>query len=83
LRQCEDAAPVDQITLRDSARKITKTIEIDMEEEEQTLIDAGFKLSFKLWTKGHQKLDVEQIKILDKDFKKVQESISATDEATV
>ncbi len=54
-----------------------------MEEEEQTLIDAGFKLSFKLWTKGHQKLDVEQIKLLDKDFKKVQESISATDEATV
>jgi hypothetical protein len=50
-----------------------------MEEEEQTLIDAGFKLSFKLWRKGHQKLDVEQIKLIDKDFKKVQDSISNTD----
>jgi hypothetical protein len=54
-----------------------------MEQEEQALIDAGFKLGFSLWTNGHQKLDVEQIKLLDKDFKKVQESLSSSDQKTV
>lgn len=46
-----------------------------MEEEEQSLVKDSFKISFDLWTKGHQKLDVEQIKLLDKDFKKVEESL--------
>jgi hypothetical protein len=42
-----------------------------MEDEEQVLIDRGFRLSYKLWTEGKQVLDVEKIKLLDKDFKKV------------
>jgi len=54
-----------------------------MEDEEQPLIDAGFKLSFKLWQQGAQILDVEQIKLLDKDFKKVQDSMTKSDSATV
>jgi len=50
LSQCNDSVPaIEQIQLREQARKITQTIEIDMEDEEQPLIDAGFKLSFKLW----------------------------------
>ena len=61
--------------MRDQARKIGLTFEIDMEEEEQSLVKDSFKISFDLWTKGHQKLDVEQIKLLDKDFKKVEESL--------
>lgn len=71
LIKCESVPASEQIQQREQARKITQTIEIDMEDEEQPLINAGFKLSFNLWQSGAQVLDVEQIKLLDKDFKKV------------
>lgn len=54
-----------------------------MEEEEQALIDKSFKHGFQLWREGHQILDVEQIKLLDKEFKKVQESLDKNDAETL
>lgn len=59
LKQCADVSPEERIKIRDQARKIAITIEIDMEEEEQPLIDVGFKISFGLMAQGHQKLDLE------------------------
>jgi len=52
-----------------------------MEQEELPLIEEGFKIQFSLWTSGHSTLDVEQIKNLDKEFKKVQKSLESTDNA--
>lgn len=54
-----------------------------MEAEEQPLIVEGFKIQFSLWTSGYQILDVEAIKNLDKEFKKIQTSLESTDKAIV
>lgn len=50
-----------------------------METEEQGIYDRSFKLGFRLWKEGSQLLDVEQIKHLDKEFKKVEASLTESD----